>query len=107
MAYTVTGLAGTVGISSVTFGSSVTGAFEGVSAGGPNGRPDYLQLLNINLANRVGSTITPRCTVSMNVTDLVSIVGLPTKVNLTFREITICDSGTTKKAIVLMSAPYT
>lgn len=105
--YTVTGINGVAGISSVTIGRSVSGSFEGTSAGGQGGRPDYLQVMQINLANRVGSTITPKGTITMNVSDLVSIVGLPSNLNLTLKEVTVCELGVTKKMVILGSQTYT
>lgn len=104
--YQPTGVNGTVGISSVTIGRTITGAYEGIGFG-QDGRPDYLNLLQINLANKVGPVVTQRGTISMNVADLIAIAGLPANLNMTLKEVTVCDAGVAKKAVIIMSQLYT
>ncbi len=103
--YQPTGVNGIVGISSVTLGRTITGSYEGIGFG-KDGRPDYLQVLQINLTD-YDSPLIQKGTITMNVADLISIAGGPSQYNLTLKEITICDNGTAKKAVVLMSQLYT
>ncbi len=94
------------GISSVTIGRTITGTYEGIGFGA-DGRPDYLNFLQINLANKVGAVITQKGTITMNVADLMAIAGLPTNLNMTLKEVTVCELGVSKKMVILASQTYT
>ncbi len=94
------------GISSVTIGRTITGAYEGIGFG-QGGRPDYLNLLQINLANNAAGVITQKGTITMNVADLMAIVGVPANLNMTLKEVTVCELGVSKKMVILASQTYT
>jgi hypothetical protein len=104
--YVPTGVNGTVGISSVTIGRTITGSYEGIGFG-QDGRPDYLNLLQINLANKIGTVITQKGTITINVADIMAIAGVPANLNLTLKEVTVCNAGATNKMIILGSQLYT
>ena len=103
--YQPTGVNGSVGVSSVTFGRTITGSYEGIGFG-LDGRPDYLQVLQINLTD-YDNPLVQKGTITMNVADLMSIVGGPSYYNLTLKEVTVCDEGVTKKMVILGSQLYT
>lgn len=108
--YVPTGNASGPLISSVTIGRTITGSFDGIGFG-KQGRPDYLQDMIINLANRAtDGTLTQKGTITLNVGDLIAAKvtnpNVPTNLNLTLREVSVCDSGVTKKMIILGSQPY-
>ncbi len=104
--YLPTGVNGTAGISTYIVGRTISGSYEGVGIGA-GGRPDYVEVIQFNLAQRAANgTLTQKGTVTINVNDLVAIVGLPSNLNLTLREVDVCDNETAKKAITLMSEPY-
>lgn len=102
--YNPTGVAGAINISSVTIGRNVDSANEGPGFG-QGGRPDYLEVLRINLT-QVGNPLVKKGTIEINVDDLIGLSG-PSVYNLTLREITVCQDGVSKKAVVLMSQLYT
>ena len=105
-----TGVNGTVGISSVTIGRTITGSFEGAGFG-LNGRPDYAQVVQINLTDRAGDgTLTQKGSITLNVGDLVAAKtanpNVPLNLNLTLREVAVCDAGTSKRMIIVGSQTY-
>lgn len=108
IAYKPTGVAGVAQVSSVVIGRS-SGSFEGVGFGA-GGRPDYVQTVQINMGDPVGDgTFTQRGSVTFNVDDLASLQlspSVPTRISLTFKEVSVCDNGTNRKMIILATAPY-
>lgn len=89
-------------------GRNTSGIYEGIGFGA-GGRPDPIQVVQINLTSpNAGGPGLPfqKGTITINVEDLVNIVGGPSRYNMTLREVSICDSGTNKKAVVLMSQSY-
>ncbi len=106
IAYNPTGAVGSVQISSVIFGRDITGNYEGIGFG-QGGRPDYLQLLQINLTERESNgDLNKIGSITINVGDLLNITDLPSSLNITLREIDVCDNGTAKRAVILMSEPF-
>jgi hypothetical protein len=97
---------GTAGTSTYVVGRMVSGSYEGVGLGA-GGRPDYVQVIQFNLAQRGSDgALSQKGTVTMNANDLVAIAGLPTNLNLTLREVDVCDNGVARKLVILASEPY-
>lgn len=79
---------------------------------GPGGRPDGMMQLQINFT-QVSGVLAPVkfATVNLDVSTLVAAqVANPnipsTGLNFAFREVAICDNGTSKRALVIMSQVY-
>lgn len=104
--YLPTGVNGVAQVSSVFVGRAVSGTYEGVGFG-QGGRPDYAQVVQINLSSVAGGVATQKGSITMNVADIVAIAGVPANLNLVLKEVTVCDSGTTKKMVILGSQLYT
>lgn len=105
-----TGVNGTVGVSSVFIGRATSGSFEGVGFGA-GGRPDYAQTVQINLTQRAGDgTLTQKGSITLNVADIIAAKtansNLPDNLNLTLREVAVCDGGVNKRMLIVASAPY-
>ncbi len=108
-----TGANGTVKTSSLYLGKNVDVTWEAVGLGA-QGRPDYLQVVNLNLTKVVGTSnpiLTRLGTISFDVSDLQTIIAgnsNATAAALTFklREVDVCDSTTARKMMVLSSLPY-
>lgn len=107
--YIPTGAAGIVQVSSVTIGRTITGLFEGAGFGA-NGRPDPATVVQINLANLSNGIWDQYGSITLNATDVLNArsanTHLPVNLNLTLKEISICDNGTAKRAMVIMSQTY-
>ncbi len=102
-----TGANGVVQVSSVILGRDITGAGGDIGFGA-GGRADYAQLVQINLTHRAGGgTLTKECSINFNANDVAAIAGLPTNLNLTLKEVTVCELGVTKKMVILGSQTYT
>lgn len=104
--YRPTGANGTAGVSTFVMGKTQTGTFEGAGFGA-QGRPDPLQVVEINLTSPNDGFPFQKGSIVINVEDLMNIVGGPSRYYMTLKEVTVCDGGTTKKAVVLMSQTYT
>jgi hypothetical protein len=109
-AYLPTGVNGTTGTSTYIVGRTISGSYEGVGLGA-GGRPDYVEVIQFNLAQRSGNgTLIQRGTITMNVTDLVTAAslntGFPSNLNLTLRQVSVCESGVTKGMIILGSQTF-
>lgn len=104
--YLPTGVNGTALVSTYFLGRNTSGTYEGIGIG-QGGRPDPLQVLNINLTSPNGGTPFQKGTITINVEDLMNIVGGPSRYNMTLKEVHVCENGTNKKMIVLASQTYT
>jgi len=108
--YQPTGVNGTPKTSTLFFGRTVSGSnsYDGPGLGA-GGRPDYLQNLVINIARGPQST-NQWGTVTLNVEDLVKIARnnseFPDNLNLTFKEIAVCEDGVEKSIVVLASQTF-
>jgi hypothetical protein len=102
--YLPTGVAGVSQVSSIYLGRNVASTYEGVGFGA-GGRPDYAELVQINLTIADNPLFT-KATITMDVNDLVNIVDGPSVYEMTLQEITVCDNGTSRRAVVLMSQLY-
>lgn len=104
--YLPTGVNGTAGTSTYVVGRTISGSYEGVGLGA-GGRPDYVNLIQFNLAQRAADgTLTQKGTVTINVNDIVAIAGVPSNLNLTLREVDVCENSVAKKIVILASAAY-
>lgn len=100
-----TGVNGVAQVSTVIMGQNTSGTYEGVGFG-YGGRPDPVQVININLTSPNGGVPFQKGTITINVEDLMNIAGGPSRYNMTLREVSVCDGGVNKKAVVLMSQSY-
>lgn len=97
--------------SALYFGRIISpeGTNDGVGFG-PNARPDYLQKAIITLMKKTGTTYTQVGTISLNASDIVTAQifnsNVPANIELTLREVRVCDNGTEKSMMILASAPY-
>lgn len=105
MGFIPSGSNGVAQVSTFFVGRRTSGTYEGIGLGG-GGRPDPVQVIQFNLTSPNGGTPFQKGTVTINVEDLVNIVGGPSTYNMTLREVSICDNGQNKKAVVLMSQSY-
>lgn len=99
-----------VQVSSVVLGRTITGTYEAIGFGS-KGRPDYLEDVIINLTQRAGDgTLTQKGSIVMNVQDLISAATtrsqFPTNLNLTLKEVLVCENSVTKGMIILGSQTY-
>lgn len=108
--YRPTGVNGVVGTSSLYFGRIVSGEAPYDGPGfGAGGRPDYLDTLVINLATSQ-STDGQWGTITMNVEDIVNLyqsrAEFPANLNLTLKEVLVCEDGVAKGMVILGSQTY-
>ena len=108
--YRPTGVNGVAQVSTFIVGKSTTGTYEGIGLGG-GGRPDPLEVMQINLVEPIGDgTFTSRGSITFNVYDLFaaksSNSNVPLNLNLTLKEVAVCDNGTNKRMIILGSQTY-
>lgn len=96
---------GNAQVSTIFLGGTNTGSYEGIGFGA-GGRPNPLQVLQINLISPNGGSPFQKATITMNVDDLMNITGGPSRYDMTLKEITVCDAGVARKAVVLMSQLY-
>jgi hypothetical protein len=107
--YRPTGVAPNV--STLYFGRIVSGAapFDGPGFGS-KGRPDYLQTAMINLVQNTAGVLTQVGTITLNVGDLLAVQAtrgqFPTNLNLTLKEVLVCDAGSTKGMMIVGSQTY-
>ncbi len=113
--YRPTGNAGVPQVSTLYFGRIVSGVAPlpkppdgpGFGAGG---RPDYLQTLMINLS-RGPNAGQQWATITLNVEDLVTLAGsnedFPDYINMTLKEVFVCEDGVKKGMLVIASQTYT
>lgn len=104
--YLPTGVNGVAQVSTFIVGRTNTGSFEGAGFGA-GGRPDPLQVVEINLISPNDGFPFQKGTVVMNVEDLMNIAGGPSRYFMSFKEVTVCESGVTKKMVILASQTYT
>lgn len=93
----------------LVLGKNVSASWQSIGFG-PNGQPDIVEKIYINLTKTADPTTTIG-TITLNVADLQSIIAgnsHATSAALTFglREVDVCDNGTAKKMIILASATY-
>ena len=105
-----TGVASPNNTSTIYLGRNVDVAWEAVGFGA-QGRPDYLETININLTKIDGATQTRLGTISMNVSDIQDIIdgnsnAQAAALTLSLREVAVCDNGTARAMIILASDPY-
>lgn len=99
--------------STITLGRTISGTFEGVGFG-QGGRPDYANLVVINLAQRVndggGDIIEQHGTITLNVGDVLAQMAtrplFPTNLNLTLKEVLVCEANVTKGMMIIGSQTY-
>ncbi len=113
--YIPTGNAAGALTSTVVVGRTITGVFEAVGFG-QGGRPDYVEVVQVNISKRqsVGGGGAPIVdqygTITMNVADIITARAanshFPTNLNMTFKEVAICENGTNKRFMVLASQTY-
>lgn len=108
--YIPTGNAAGVLVSSVTIGRTITGAYDGIGFG-KQGRPDYVEDLVINFTSRAtDGTLTQKGAITLNVGDIIAAkatnANVPTNLNLTLREVSVCSAGQAKKMIIIGSQVY-
>lgn len=106
--YTPTGIAPHV--SSVTIGRTITGSYDGIGFG-KQGRPDYAEIVTINLTSRAeDGTLTQKGKITLNVADLIAAKttnpNVPANLNLTLREVAVCDSSVNRRMIIVASQVY-
>lgn len=112
LGYLPTGVNGVANTSTLFLGRDLTSATAYDGPGfGAGGRPDYVQKVIINLTERAtNGTLTQRGTITINVDDIVSAVSsnsnVPANLNLTLREVAVCDNGTNKRMMILASQTY-
>ncbi len=104
--YQPTGVNGVDATSSLIFGRTNTGTYEGIGFG-QGGRPDLLQVLEVNLISPNDGFPFQKGTIVMNVEDLMNIAGGPSRYFMSFKEVTVCEDGATKKMVILASQTYT
>lgn len=94
--------------SKIVLGRSVGATWEAVGFGA-QGRPDVLEVLQINLATPSG-TLSQKGRIDIDVSHLVSIidgnVNAPNPMVFQMREFDVCDNGQPKKVVILASANY-
>lgn len=108
--YTTTGNKNGPQESTVTFGRTITGTYEGAGFGQLT-RPDHLQGLTINFVDAsITTELVQRGSVTLFVNDIISLIGqraqFPTNLNLTLKEVLVCDAGQTKGMVVIGSQTY-
>lgn len=102
--------------SQLVFGRDVSAATSRDVGFGQGGRPDFIERVTIFLTKNnssdktVNSNLTAYATVTINVEDLVSIVtsnpNAGAALNLTLKEVDVCDAGVAKKMIILAGPTY-
>lgn len=102
-------------ISTVTMGRTTTGTFESCGFG-KQGRPDYLELLQINLSQKQVGVTPPaqKGSITLNVNDIISLATasnrsqFPTNLNFTLKEMLVCGGGATQASgiMIIASQPY-
>lgn len=111
--YLPTGVNGVAQTSTVFLGRATASGYDGVGLGA-NGRPDYAQVVQINLTNRTVAggvaTLTQAGSIILNVADLVAArtanPNISANLSMTLREVAVCDGGVSKRMMVICSAPY-
>ena len=102
---------GTVNTSTIIFGKNVGVTTSNGLGFGQNGAPDYAEKIIINLTERTAlGVLSQKGSLIINVTDLTSIVAgnanASAGLDLTLKEIDVCDAGVAKKMIILAGATY-
>ena len=73
----------------------MTSPFEAAGFG-PNGRPDYAEIVTINLTQNKNGTLTKQGSISINVQDLITAAtnnsNLPANLVLTLKEASVCET---------------
>lgn len=102
--------------SQVVIGRDVAATTSNDIGFGANGRPDFVENVKIYLTKnasadkRTNGTLTTFATVSIDVEDLITIVASNSNataaLNLTLKEVDVCDNGVAKKMIILAGPTY-
>ena len=109
--YTPTGVGSTAKTSTLYLGRVVSGGGTDGPGFGAGGRPDYLQKVWVSLTKRENDgSLTQLGSVIIQTSDLVATAAgnpnFPRYLNLTLKEVLVCDNGTTKGMVILGSSPY-
>jgi hypothetical protein len=123
--YLPTGIGTGANVSTLVLGRYTSGngnTYEGVGFG-LGGRPDYAQVVQINITDRAtNGTLTQNAWININVADIIAMRTqlpvnpyFPSQVNMTLKEVSVCevlDSGPNigdtveRKMIILSSQTY-
>lgn len=110
--YVPTGVYGGIPkISTVYLGRNVSGAAGGDGVGlGQGGRPDFLQTVVINLSTSSEYPVGQWGTITLNVDDITALYdtreSFPLDLNLTMKEVLVCENGQTKAMVIIGSQTY-
>ena len=108
--YIPTGTATTLNVSTIYLGRDITQTWEAIGFGA-QGRPDYLQVVQIPLTNvNNDGSLTQKGSITLNVAAIISGAvnrpQFPANINLNCREVLVCNNGVTQAMLVIGSAPY-
>lgn len=97
--------------STICFGRTITGRYEGAGFG-QSTRPDPLQGFAINFTDPKDPTnLIQRGSITLYVDDIISLIikdgkNFPANLNLTLKEVLVCDAGVTKNMVIIGSQTY-
>lgn len=103
------GSTGSFQSSQLTFGLNITGGWQSIGFG-PNGQPDILQNLTINISdNNANPQFTP-IIISIKPADIISIIlsntNAPNDFYFSLKEVAVCEDSVEKRMVILASQTY-